>query len=337
MFRADNLRQSESLKQMAEISGRFLDEILAFSGPINTTADDSEAARNLALATLQQSSIIGNIVPGSVFSPDGVNLTTVDAILDPVTLKGDRFTAYQFTPLNDTSTAFNLTGTGSRSNPAPSVFSPENIVLLTDGTCGSTCTLFSYLMILQLNIKTAAVGGRPQVGPMQSVAGVEGAQVFFLEQISAAAKAVITLDPSANVTDSELAILDEGYALRRAANPVRPGAVNGKNAFMRADAETPLQFLYQPANCRFFYTKDMLYAPAEVWKRAVDATWTDPQAFCVEDSIVEGDRSAGTTDERFFVNTRVDGETSAAGMRVGGSVRGVVGAAMGVVVALVLM
>ncbi|KAK5652880.1 hypothetical protein OQA88_9546 [Cercophora sp. LCS_1] len=337
MFRADNLRESESLRHMAQVSDRFLDEILTFDASILEDADiaedQAEAARQVAFGTLQSSSIIGNIVPGGVFSPDGTNLTTVDAILDPVTILGDRFTAYQFTPLNETNDAFNVSGTGHRANLPPAVFEPENVVLLTDGTCGSTCTLFAYLMILQLDIKTASVGGRPKAGPMQSVAGVEGAQVFFLEDISAAASAVLILDPALNQTDSELQILDEGYALTRAANPARPGAVNGKNAFMRADAETPLQFLYQPANCRFFYTKEMLFGPVEVWKRAVDSTWTDPAKFCVEGSRVAVNLTEEPADGKFFLNSKIR-VGGAGALQAGGIRAAVVGA---VVVALLCM
>ncbi|KAL8415292.1 hypothetical protein RB594_006225 [Gaeumannomyces avenae] len=95
--------------------------------------------------------------------------------------RGDYLSAYQRTPLNDTSSSFNLTGTGSRSNPPAAVFAPENVVLLTDGTCGSTCTLMAYLLIKQAGVRATVVGGRPRDGVMQSVAGVEGAQVYRME------------------------------------------------------------------------------------------------------------------------------------------------------------
>ncbi|KAK1759013.1 putative peptidase [Echria macrotheca] len=315
MFRADNLRESESLRLMAQTSGKFLNEINSFDASTlenvssKAAAGDAATQRAFALGTLQQSSVVSNLVPGGVFSPDGKNLTSVDAILNPVTLQGDRFTAYQFTPLNDTSQSFNLSGTGSRANLPPAVFRPEDVLLLTDGTCGSTCTIFAYLMLFQLDIKTVTVGGRPKTGQMQSVGGVEGAQVFYLQDISAAATATLILSPDLNQTDSELALLDEGYALRRAFNPTSPGAVNGKNAFMRANADTPLQFLYQASNCRFFYTKEMLFGPAEVWKRAVDATWTDPAKFCVEGSrVAQTNITKQATDSSFFDNSKIQSD-----------------------------
>lgn len=122
---------------------------------------------------------------------------------------------------------------------------------------------------------------------MQSVGGVEGAQVFDLENIAKAASAAMFLatpEQQAKMNGSELAILAEGYALDRAASPGAAGAVNGKNAFSHTDAQTPLQFLNQPANCKFFYTKEMVYSPEATWKRAVDAAFNDPNKFCVQGS-----------------------------------------------------
>lgn len=328
LFRADNLRESESLRQMALVSNRFLEEINTFDVSVlegvEGAAENAEVARNQALGALQGSAIIGNIVPGGVLAPDGSLLNSVEAILDPVIIKGDRFTAFQFTPLNGTSPGFNLSGTGHRTNLPPAVFAPADVVLLTDGTCGSTCTLFSYLMLQQLDVKATVVGGRPRTGAMQSIGGVEGSQVFQFADISGSASAVLTLDPSLNVTGSELSLLDEAYAMRRAMAPASAGGVNGKNAFMRATADTPLQFLFQPANCRFFYTKDMLFQPVEVWKRAVDATWTDPDKFCVEGSRVAMNMSARATDGKFFLNSKLVKEEDSGAMGVKGGARAVV-------------
>lgn len=142
-------------------------------------------------------------------------------------------------------------------------------------------------MIMQNNIKAVSVGGRPLTGPMQSVGGVEGAQVFELENlqsIAAAALVLATPEQRASMNKSELGIIAEGYVLQRAAIKGGAGAINGKNAFSHSDAKTPLQFLYEPANCRFFYTKDMIYGPEVTWKRAADAAFNDPDKFCVEGS-----------------------------------------------------
>lgn len=140
---------------------------------------------------------------------------------------------------------------------------------------------------MQNNVKTISVGGRPQTGPMQSMGGVEGAQVFELEDIQRAAAATMFLatpEQQARMSQDDTGIIAEGYALLRAATPGSAGAVNGKNAFSHTNAQVPLQFLNQPANCKFFYTKEMILGPEETWKRAADAAFNNPDQFCVEGS-----------------------------------------------------
>jgi hypothetical protein len=134
-FQADNLRLADSLVKISRITDSI---------PNNFTAA-TKAEQNAILA-IQNSAVVGNLVPGGVFSPGGSRFTTVDQILAPVSIKRDTFTAYQQTPLNQTDPQFNLTGVGNRgnrSNPPAAVFKPESVVILTDGTCGSTCTIFS--------------------------------------------------------------------------------------------------------------------------------------------------------------------------------------------------
>lgn len=308
LFQANNMRLTDSMEQMAKISAAVQPEILALD--LNTLTPQNATQRQLALAALSQSSVVSNLIPGGVFSAGGqTNLTSTDQIIAPVTIKGDRFTSYISTPLNDTASDFNLTGTGNRANPPPAVFDPNNVVILTDGTCGSTCTLFSYLMIMQQNVKTVVVGGRPTTGPMQSIAGVEGAQVFPLNELQQAAAAALFLAPAEQqqqLSQSELGLIAEGYLLDRSATPSNGGAINGKNAFSHTDAETPLQFLMQPAQCRFFYTKEMIYGPEAVWKRAADATFKDPQGLCVEGSITPTMGVQAVT-SAFFPNQTVGG------------------------------
>lgn len=276
-----------------------------------TTRDEAAA-----IQAISQSSVVSNLIPGGVFTPAGEMFTSIDGILAPVSLQNDQFTAYQNTPLNMPASDFNLTGTGDRSDPPPAVFDPENVVLLTDGTCGSTCTIFSYLMILEADVQTVTMGGRPRSGPIQAIAGVEGAQVFYFTDLAQAAAAAMILAPEdqqAELADGPLGLLADGYAIRRAADPTNAGgSVNGKNAFGKADARTPFQFLYEPANCRFFYTADMLDQPEAAWRRAVDAAWTDPARFCVEGSRVAANTSQAV-DPLFNLGADGTGQSTQAG------------------------
>lgn len=286
LFEAANLRRTDSLVQMAQIADASLPLIQAL-----TPADLVNAtAQTKALMNITNSAVLGNLLAGGVNSAGGnTTYTTSEQILGPVNMMGDSFTSYQSSIFNQSDPQFNLTGVGNRANPPPAVFAAENVTILTDGFCGSTCTLFSYLLIMQNNIRTVSVGGRPQTGPMQSMGGVEGAQVFPFEDINQAAKAskVLALTPEHKAffnNGTDLALIAEGYVIQRGAQAGQSGAVNGKNAFSHADPVTPLQFLYQPANCRFFYTKEMIMGPEATWKRAVDAAWNNPNKFCVEGS-----------------------------------------------------
>jgi hypothetical protein len=67
-----------------------------------------------------------------------------------------------------------LTGFNNRSEGFTQPFLPENIVMVTDGYCASTCAVFSEFMKQQAGVQSIALGGRPQYGPMQAVGGVKG-------------------------------------------------------------------------------------------------------------------------------------------------------------------
>lgn len=66
-----------------------------------------------------------------------------------------------------------ITGTLNRTGFAQP-FAVEDIVLLYDGICASTCAVFSELMKTQGGVRSIAVGGRPQYNPMQGVGGTKG-------------------------------------------------------------------------------------------------------------------------------------------------------------------
>ncbi|KAI1418045.1 hypothetical protein F5Y13DRAFT_199153 [Hypoxylon sp. FL1857] len=266
-FNANNMRLSDGLVNISRI--------LASLSP-----QDQEAS-------VQASGLISDLSTLDLSKPQGTNFSSVDEFLTPVTLKDDKFTAYVRQVLE--SPGFTLTGTGNRSNGPAALFKPENIVLLTDGNCGSTCTIFSYLMIFQQDVKTVSVGGRPQAGVMQSIGGVEGSEVMMFSTISGIAAQAITIPTDQaekqQLQDGELGLLAEGYAVQRLMSP-DAGSINFKNNFAPSDSQTPLQFTYEAANCRFFYTTEMITSPELVWQYAVNATWTDPNKYCVEGSIV---------------------------------------------------
>ncbi|KAK4655402.1 hypothetical protein QC762_302180 [Podospora pseudocomata] len=310
-FSANNIRETLSVVQISNVSSADAVEIKNFDANTFDEINPDETARFKALSSLHENSMVEQLIPGHLFSPiTGLNLTASDALLGPVILDNDTFTAYQYHPWNQTEDVFNITGAGNRANVPPSPFTVENIVLLTDGACSSTCATLARLLYsvngtnnAKIKIKTAVVGGRPDpalgtvnntsTGPMQAVSGVPGAQIFYFSNLHEAAKAVLVLSPELNSTtnsteNEDLLLLAEGYAMKRSLAGIgggeAAGSINGKNDFVSLDnLETPIQFLSwnedviggvnETNYCHYYYTKEMVFGPTKVWERAADAFW----------------------------------------------------------------
>ncbi|CAD0107179.1 unnamed protein product [Aureobasidium uvarum] len=248
---------------------------------------------------------------------DGVVLNSFN-YREPLTVDNEQFTSWEeffgpqetdrgsFTSLN----RFNLTDISATTIPIlgyadgnttqPRTFAPEDIVLLHDGTCASTCAIFSELMSSQMSISSIAAGGRPQKAPMQAVGGVKGSQVqgmFILSTIvSAVLAAAPPIEQLAFISTFGTSILTAtNKALSRASfggTLLVKASVNFRNDIRRGDVDkTPLQYVYQAADCRFFYTATMYVDQAAVWDKAYDATWGSMQ--CVEGSTSHPSSVAG--------------------------------------------
>lgn len=84
-------------------------------------------------------------------------------------------------PLN--SGGIYVSGYQGRSNITTPPWQSEDIILVYDGYCASTCAIFAEFMHRQANVKTIALGGRPTTNPMQGVGGVKGTNSFPLSYI----------------------------------------------------------------------------------------------------------------------------------------------------------
>lgn len=74
----------------------------------------------------------------------------------------------------DNSGGIYVSGYLKRANITMQPFAAENIVVVTDGYCASTCTIFSEFMRQQAGVKYIALGGRPNKDIIQAVGGVKG-------------------------------------------------------------------------------------------------------------------------------------------------------------------
>jgi hypothetical protein len=131
--------------------------------------------------------------------PQGNYYTNVKDAYGPVVSHGDTFTNFQKWDLHGGFTfnwpAFEITNNDeTRDENARAPWPAEDIVVLTDGTCASTCTLFAEAM-KEFQVKTFVYGGRHRPGPMQATGGAEGSQSYPIGAIALVAGIVMEANP----------------------------------------------------------------------------------------------------------------------------------------------
>ncbi|KAJ9665374.1 hypothetical protein H2201_004451 [Coniosporium apollinis] len=193
------------------------------------------------------------------------------------------------TPLN--SGGINVTGYNNRANVTEQPFAASDIVILTDGYCASTCTLFTEMMRQQAGVKTIAMGGRSQPGPIQAIGGVKGANVFpwsYVQYLVEATYAESTEEEKAAYNATEMGLYKNYIPFERAA--IGPN-VNFRDAIREGDEgerEVPQQFVWEAADCRIFYTAEMTLAVEATWRAAADSAFGTGESKCVAGGIGGG-------------------------------------------------
>ncbi|KAF4839151.1 Peptidase S41 family protein ustP [Colletotrichum tropicale] len=196
----------------------------------------------------------------------------------PAVYKNDQYTdliQWDFNnPLDTTNTTYgigyDITGYGSRKNFTRPFGGPENIVLLFDGYCASTCTLFSQFMKWDAGVKSIAMGGRPEIkGKIQGVGGVKGSQSYGFSSVYG-----YTQLAKENTEDPVLiAELDRftTYVTSRSS----AAGVNVKDEILRQnwDDGTPAQFIAEYSDCRLFWEASMHTDITNLWKAAATAAF----------------------------------------------------------------
>ncbi|KAH7629525.1 hypothetical protein B0T09DRAFT_287981 [Sordaria sp. MPI-SDFR-AT-0083] len=223
-------------------------------------------------------------------------------------------------------------------------FKAEDIAVITNGQCASTCALLISLLRRQAGVRTLVFGGRPRYAPMQAVGGVKGGQYWSLGTVYRHVSKAIELATNATLagrpvlTDEELETLKElgpvdpnpgaagdgGFPLRMGwrgeggvnfrdlyyldegegedvgdeaenANEKGDEARETKHSHERKKKEegegegegaskgtVPAQFIYEPAECRRFFTVEMMFRPAKMWEVAREVMFGDGE--CVKGS-----------------------------------------------------
>lgn len=244
-------------------------------------------------------------------TPDLKHFPNVPAFLSGQKVNQTVFTQFFQTnytdPIASQQSGFNIYSQEIANTATP--FPATNIILLTDGYCASTCTVFMEHMKNQGNVQSIVIGGRPQTGPMQAVGGIKGSQVFdgnvmysLIQQFDEPDNyEVVPKDVQTRVNSSSIWNSFDYYPLLRTVGAARAQdlsgglssfGVNGRNHFRIGDTtNTPLQYVYEAADCRIWYTPQILYDPIHLWKRVADIAFhnrtgsgpfTSP--YCVADS-----------------------------------------------------
>ncbi|KAF9701200.1 hypothetical protein EKO04_000420 [Ascochyta lentis] len=209
---------------------------------------------------------------------DGEPFTSWAEKFGPHEVNGDKYTTLARWNLSDyytsvSSGGINVTGYGPLANiSGPPKFKPENIVIVTDGYCASTCTIFSEFLTKQAGVKTIAMGGRSNKDAIQAVGGVKGVNNYQFGYIQQAAQYAIRFNPAVN--DSILRTnFESDMPFYRAAGGVSPG-VNVRDGLPQNDTTgIALQFVYEEADCRLYYTPEMTVDITALWKAAADVQW----------------------------------------------------------------
>ncbi|KAG5928950.1 hypothetical protein E4U42_007582 [Claviceps africana] len=149
----------------------------------------------------------------------------------------------------------------------PQYFKPENIIVLYDGSCSSTCTAVSHFLHQLGGVKSVAMGGRPKAGPIQGVGGVKGSQVLSFTALYNYASSVAQHTKDDKVK-AEMNRFKE-LPMQRSTKAY----VNARDTILRDNVKDglPAQYVYEPSDCRLYWTAPMINDVTEIWKAAANA------------------------------------------------------------------
>ncbi|KFY08290.1 hypothetical protein V492_06364, partial [Pseudogymnoascus sp. VKM F-4246] len=191
----------------------------------------------------------------------------------PVTINGASYSQimrYNFSDpyLYQGDTIESVTGYGPLADTPAQPYAAEDIILLSDGYCASTCAAFSDLMRRQGGVRSVVLGGRPAFGPMQGVGGTKGVLVEPWEAIEASIASTLADFGTAAQKKKWAGYLPEAFPIAMSSAPT----VNFRSGY-HPGSDTPMQFLNESANCRLFYTPAMLTNVTHIWESVARLAW----------------------------------------------------------------
>ena len=222
---------------------------------------------------------------------DGNDFTSWDDMKGPVTINGASYTQimrYNFSDpfFYEGDNIKSVYGYGEFADYTTQPYAAQDIILLHDGYCASTCAVFTDLMRRQGGVRSIALGGRPQLGPMQSVGGTKGVLMEPWSAIAASIGGVLNNFGTEEQKEEWAQILPSNWPIQF----TNPPSINFRSGY-HPGSDTPMQFLNESANCRLFYTPDMLRNVTNVWDAVARLAWGLPGGTgqtCVHGSESDG-------------------------------------------------
>ncbi|GKT49703.1 peptidase S41 family protein ustP [Colletotrichum spaethianum] len=199
---------------------------------------------------------------------------------------------------------FDVTGYGSRMNYTRPFGGPENIVLLYDGACASTCTLFSQFMKRDAGVKSIAMGGRPEIEDrIQGTGGVKGSQTYSFGSIHGYTQIAKRMTNDTSLI-AELSRFTT-YVHSRASST----SINVKDEILHENWEDgiPAQFITEKSDCRLYWQADMHQDMTNLWKAAATAAFKGGKcAFgAIDYSETATTKKRGSTQRPPFTRPRI--------------------------------
>jgi len=138
----------------------------------------------------------------------------------------------------------------------------------------------------QGGVKSIVLGGRPSTDPMQGVGGVHGGLLNTWTDIYEESDREMQLVP---YPDPDYLFLQANRADISPITFSSQAGVNVRDVILPDHVEDglPAQFVVKYADCRLFYTRDMIVDVANVWKAAAGAAWQGGK--CVAGSLPKRD------------------------------------------------
>lgn len=208
----------------------------------------------------------------------GQNFTSFGEFFGPTTDHGDLFTTVQRENLSSViydEGAGNIVvfGFGNRTTTAAPPCAAKDVIILSDAFCSSACGRFVEKMHHEGGARTIVAGGQPMLGPMQTVGGSRGAEQYDAASLDADIDQAITFNTSVASSlptgrdDVDFIYTYAGFNLKDAIRKETPSG-------------PPLQFTYEAADCRIFYTNQTIYNNINLWNYVIDAFYRNP-SLCI--------------------------------------------------------